>query len=195
MRKNDSEGTTSPSRPSRLRCAIYTRKSTEEGLEQEFNSLDAQRTAGGWLGEKAPAAKPYFFFLACERSDAMGARSFFGRQKQHNCPAINRTESIGWRNRVNRLGSRVAGVPVKWAFSQKASRRPRVRAPFLYAVAGRLRRGAGSHGTSPPEADSKWRGDRSLRGSGPGMSFLSELITSLSALISSPRRSTLPCRG
>jgi DNA invertase Pin-like site-specific DNA recombinase len=26
-----------------LRCAIYTRKSSEEGLEQEFNSLDAQR--------------------------------------------------------------------------------------------------------------------------------------------------------
>lgn len=42
-----------------LRCAIYTRKSTEEGLEQEFNSLDAQREAAesyiasqrheGWL--------------------------------------------------------------------------------------------------------------------------------------------------
>jgi DNA invertase Pin-like site-specific DNA recombinase len=29
----------------RLRCAIYTRKSTEHGLEQEFNSLDAQREA------------------------------------------------------------------------------------------------------------------------------------------------------
>ena len=27
----------------KLRCAVYTRKSTEEGLEQEFNSLDAQR--------------------------------------------------------------------------------------------------------------------------------------------------------
>jgi hypothetical protein len=27
----------------RLRCAIYTRKSTTEGLEQDFNSLDAQR--------------------------------------------------------------------------------------------------------------------------------------------------------
>jgi DNA invertase Pin-like site-specific DNA recombinase len=27
----------------KVRCAIYTRKSTEEGLEQEFNSLDAQR--------------------------------------------------------------------------------------------------------------------------------------------------------
>src|ERR1700761_682898 len=30
---------------SRRRCAIYTRKSSEEGLEQEFNSLAAQREA------------------------------------------------------------------------------------------------------------------------------------------------------
>jgi len=29
----------------RFRCAIYTRKSSEEGLEQDFNSLDAQREA------------------------------------------------------------------------------------------------------------------------------------------------------
>ena len=28
-----------------LRCAIYTRKSSEHGLEQDFNSLDAQREA------------------------------------------------------------------------------------------------------------------------------------------------------
>jgi len=28
------------------RCAIYTRKSTDEGLEQEYNSLEAQRDAG-----------------------------------------------------------------------------------------------------------------------------------------------------
>src|SRR5881409_1015445 len=35
------------SRPStkKMRCAIYTRKSSEEGLEQAFNSLDAQREA------------------------------------------------------------------------------------------------------------------------------------------------------
>jgi len=52
------------SRPERsgrpvVRCAIYTRKSSEEGLDQEFNSLDAQREAceayiasqrhAGWL--------------------------------------------------------------------------------------------------------------------------------------------------
>src|SRR5689334_23801769 len=29
-----------------MRCAVYTRKSTEEGLEKEFNTLDAQREAG-----------------------------------------------------------------------------------------------------------------------------------------------------
>ena len=32
----------------RRRCAIYTRKSTEEGLEQDFNSL--ARPAGGLRG-------------------------------------------------------------------------------------------------------------------------------------------------
>jgi DNA invertase Pin-like site-specific DNA recombinase len=29
----------------KLRCAVYTRKSTDEGLDQAFNSLDAQRDA------------------------------------------------------------------------------------------------------------------------------------------------------
>ena len=43
----------------KIRCAVYCRKSSEEGLEQDFNSLDAQRDAGlsyiqsqkheGWL--------------------------------------------------------------------------------------------------------------------------------------------------
>ncbi|HEX8914350.1 MAG TPA: recombinase family protein, partial [Humisphaera sp.] len=33
-------------RPKVVRCAVYTRKSTEEGLEQAFNTLDAQREAG-----------------------------------------------------------------------------------------------------------------------------------------------------
>ncbi|MET2829328.1 recombinase family protein [Mesorhizobium shangrilense] len=33
------------STPLKLRCAVYTRKSSEEGLDQEFNSLDAQREA------------------------------------------------------------------------------------------------------------------------------------------------------
>ncbi|MFO0804401.1 MAG: recombinase family protein [Gemmataceae bacterium] len=43
MKRN---GATPPMTSKAIRCAIYTRKSTEEGLEQEFNSLDAQRESG-----------------------------------------------------------------------------------------------------------------------------------------------------
>jgi DNA invertase Pin-like site-specific DNA recombinase len=39
-------GRTTANTPIAFRCAVYTRKSTEDGLEQEFNSLDAQRDAG-----------------------------------------------------------------------------------------------------------------------------------------------------
>jgi site-specific DNA recombinase len=42
MRNSGGHG---PRRKERVRCAIYTRKSSEEGLEQEFNSLQAQREA------------------------------------------------------------------------------------------------------------------------------------------------------
>jgi site-specific DNA recombinase len=45
VRKNNQHGKVAEPSPARLRCAIYTRKSTEEGLDQEFNSLDAQREA------------------------------------------------------------------------------------------------------------------------------------------------------
>ena len=42
---------TSPSTPNgTFRCAIYPRKSTDEGLDQAFNSLDAQREAGSAPG-------------------------------------------------------------------------------------------------------------------------------------------------
>ncbi len=50
--------------PGVIRCAVYTRKSSDEGLEQEFNSLDAQREAcdayilsqrhAGWVGVPNP---------------------------------------------------------------------------------------------------------------------------------------------
>jgi site-specific DNA recombinase len=43
-RKNGN-GTVQAQAPKVVRCAIYTRKSTEEGLQQDFNSLDAQREA------------------------------------------------------------------------------------------------------------------------------------------------------
>ena len=54
---------TTTRRNGNVRCAIYTRKSSEEGLEQEFNSLQAQREAceafinsqrhEGWVSQRA----------------------------------------------------------------------------------------------------------------------------------------------
>ena len=43
-RRNLSDGAM-PASVRKLRCAVYTRKSTDEGLEKEFNTLDAQRDA------------------------------------------------------------------------------------------------------------------------------------------------------
>ena len=44
MKRARSEGRAG--RPDEVRrCAIYTRKSSDDGLEQDFNSLDAQREA------------------------------------------------------------------------------------------------------------------------------------------------------
>jgi hypothetical protein len=53
-----------PLKEQALRCAIYTRKSSEEGLEQEFNSLHAQREAceayvRTQQGEAGDCARPH----------------------------------------------------------------------------------------------------------------------------------------
>jgi DNA invertase Pin-like site-specific DNA recombinase len=45
LRKSTREAPSNIAGGRKIRCAIYTRKSSEEGLEQEFNSLDAQREA------------------------------------------------------------------------------------------------------------------------------------------------------
>jgi len=43
VQPNKNNAKVGPSAPRVVRCAIYARKSTEEGLAQPFNSLDAQR--------------------------------------------------------------------------------------------------------------------------------------------------------
>ena len=59
LRKTGKRRMNRPEVKRKVRCAVYTRKSSEEGLDQEFNCLDAQRAAGeayvasqsaeGWL--------------------------------------------------------------------------------------------------------------------------------------------------
>src|SRR5947208_5588544 len=53
----------------KLRCAVYTRKSTEEGLEMEFNSLDAQREACEFY---VASQKPEGWMLVPDRYDDGG---------------------------------------------------------------------------------------------------------------------------
>jgi site-specific DNA recombinase len=53
----------------KLRCAVYTRKSSEEGLEQEFNSLDAQREA---CEAYIASQKPESWVLVPDRYDDGG---------------------------------------------------------------------------------------------------------------------------
>jgi DNA invertase Pin-like site-specific DNA recombinase len=45
MRRKAAAGEIMPATTKKLRCAVYTRKSTDEGLDKEFNTLDAQRDA------------------------------------------------------------------------------------------------------------------------------------------------------
>lgn len=45
MKGNAPTGDVMPATIKKLRCAVYTRKSTDEGLDKEFNTLDAQREA------------------------------------------------------------------------------------------------------------------------------------------------------
>src|SRR3954464_835874 len=53
----------------KVRCAIYTRKSSEEGLDQEFNSLDAQREA---CEAYIASQKPEGWLLVHDRYDDGG---------------------------------------------------------------------------------------------------------------------------
>src|SRR5258708_34885688 len=52
-----------------LRCVIYTRKSSEEGLNQEFNSLEAQREAAEAY---VASQRQLGWLLAAERYDDGG---------------------------------------------------------------------------------------------------------------------------
>jgi len=68
-----------PARP--VRCAIYTRVSTDQGLEQDFNSLDAQYDASqAYIRSQAHAD---WSLLRAKYDD----RRLLGRQYRSPCPA------------------------------------------------------------------------------------------------------------
>ena len=69
----------------RVRCAIYTRKSSEEGLDQEFNSLLAQREAC----EAFITSQRHEGWVSCARGMMMAgspARHWSGRRRNGCLP-------------------------------------------------------------------------------------------------------------
>jgi DNA invertase Pin-like site-specific DNA recombinase len=78
----------------KLNCAIYTRKSTEEGLDQDFNTLDAQReSAESYI--KSQEAEGWVCL-----PDHYDDGGFTGGNKQLNWFARNRRE-IGYAGTPN----------------------------------------------------------------------------------------------
>jgi DNA invertase Pin-like site-specific DNA recombinase len=58
-----------PASVKKLRCAVYTRKSTDEGLDKEFNTLDAQREA---CEAYVASQRAEGWVLVCDRYDDGG---------------------------------------------------------------------------------------------------------------------------
>jgi site-specific DNA recombinase len=83
-----------------FRCAIYTRVSTDQGLEQDFNSLDAQREASeAYIKSQAHEG----WRLIRERYDDGGySGGSMDRPRFRNCSPMSRLER--YPNGLNRLG-------------------------------------------------------------------------------------------
>ena len=69
-----------------VRCAIYTRKSSEEGLEQNFNSLDAQHEAckAYITSQKQEGAQSQFFQFRVEKFNVPGFVNLHQVSEQRN---------------------------------------------------------------------------------------------------------------
>ena len=92
-----------PDAPTTIRCAIYTRKSSEEGLDQEFNSLDAQR-------ESAEA------FIASQKAEG------WSRCPTSTTTAASQAEAWSARRSIacsgtSRMGRLIAWWSTKWTAS------------------------------------------------------------------------------
>src|SRR4249920_2858728 len=81
-----------------VRCAIYTRVSTDAGLEQEFNSLDAQYDASqAYIRSQAHAGwtliKARYDDGDLEQSEPRQEREFWDRRPRVEIAAFTRTET------------------------------------------------------------------------------------------------------
>ena len=89
------EGSKQGDKNVRVRCAIYTRKSTEEGLNQDFNSLHAQRDAA----EAFIASQKDLGWVALPNhydDGGFGAAIWIGRRSSNCLPTSRRAAWTAW---------------------------------------------------------------------------------------------------
>ena len=88
----------------RIRCAIYTRKSTDEGLDMEFNSLDAQREAGEAFIATGGTRGDHRQKDLGQGTGASSVQSYPQRQKRHPffaAPGIDPVRLLRWSDDGN----------------------------------------------------------------------------------------------
>ena len=111
--------------PNRKRCAIYTRKSSEEGLEQEFNSLAAQREAcEAYICSHVNARYRCQFLSNLEVSVARGFGSGVGRARSpQRSAASDRRPMHCARNRNGSLTERASARSARGTAQPTLNRR------------------------------------------------------------------------
>jgi DNA invertase Pin-like site-specific DNA recombinase len=70
-----------------VRCAIYTRVSTDQGLEQDFNSLDAQYDASAAIAGLALLSSAY--------ADGTGFNRTRSRDRDYDSSKIENSKDSG----------------------------------------------------------------------------------------------------
>ena len=93
----------------KLRCAVYTRKSSEEGLEQEFNSLDAQHEAcEAYIASQGPRAG--CLFPTAMMTAASPARPWSVQGSSACSPTSRRIASTWWSSTRSTIRLRTEGL-------------------------------------------------------------------------------------
>ncbi len=106
----------------RMRCAVYTRKSTDEGLDQEYNSIDAQRDTGhayiasqhaeGWIPVADDYDGPAFSGGHMERP---ALRRMMADIEAGKIDRLTRSGEIATRGRVT--GGLTTATSAAWSIS------------------------------------------------------------------------------
>jgi hypothetical protein len=84
--------------------ALYTCKSTEEGLDQEFSSLDAQRAAVSYLQSKSASNRDTFFYYQGRLPSAVRYKNwkfYYTMMGSTGVSALGAAETFHWTQLQN----------------------------------------------------------------------------------------------